>query len=221
VAERASSPRVQGGLSALRAERSVVDWTEIHERLVRSAEVVDRLLEPDSARAREIMDERARSLAKPLAFVAHADANRDGVHELACFSAGGEELAIETRYVLKVGELPPLEPLPWVPPLFLGVINYQGVVLPVVALHLLLARPARGASTDEHDQMIVLGTTQPEIALAIQSADDVIRPRAEQIAAPDALSATDVIVRGILGGTRLVLHGDVLLRDPRLFLIGD
>jgi len=171
------------------------------------------LLEPDADTARRLMDERAKQLARPLARAVSRGESLD----LACFSAGGEELAIETRYVIKVASLPAIEPIRWLSSVFLGVLNHQGSVLPVVDVHALLSG---AASSERHEQMLVLGDGQPEFAIVITSAEEVIRIDAEEIAAPDAIEQAS-FVRGILAGRRLVLRGDALMRDPRLFSAGD
>jgi len=169
----------------------------------------------DDVDGRRIMDERARLLARPLV-LAH-ETRADAV-ELACFSVGGEDLAIETRFVIKVAPLPPLEPIPWSPPLYLGVVNYQGVVLPVVALRRMLATAPKESTPEK---MLVLGTGLPELAIAVDAAEGVVLASADAIAAATALPAGDPLVRGILGGRRVVLRGDALLSDSRLFSAGD
>ena len=197
-----SSPRAPG-----------VDWSDAHGRLARAGEAIARLLEPDADTARRLMDERAKQLARPLARAVSRGESLD----LACFSAGGEELAIETRYVIKVASLPAIEPIPWLSSVFLGVLNHQGSVLPVVDVHALLSG---AASSERHEQMLVLGDGQPEFVIVITSAEEVIRIDVEEIAAPDAIEQAS-FVRGILAGRRLVLRGDALMRDPRLFSAGD
>ena len=164
---------------------------------------------------RRIMDERARELARPLALAADSSSS---TLELALFSAGGEDLAIETRFVIKVAPLPPVEPIPWSPPLYLGVVNYQGVVLPVVALHKLLASAPKEST---NAQMLVLGNALPELAVAVDSAEGVTLASPAAIAAAAALPGEDPLVRGILGGRRIVLRGDALLGDSRLFSAGE
>ena len=173
------------------------------------------MVEDDAIVGRRIMDERARELARPLAFAPDAAAS---MLELALFAVGGEDLAIETRFVIKVAPLPPVEPIPWSPPLYLGVVNYQGVVLPVVALHRLLASAPKEST---NAQMLVLGNAVPELAIAVDSAEGVVLASPEAIAAAAALPTEDPLVRGILGGRRIVLRGDALLADSRLSSAGE
>ncbi|HSO32886.1 MAG TPA: chemotaxis protein CheW [Labilithrix sp.] len=195
--------------------RTSIDWSEIREALERSRRAVERLLEPDAETGRRIMDERARSLARPVTL---GDGSAEDSLELACFSAHGEELAIETRFVVRVADLPPIEPVPWASPHFLGVVNYQGTVLPVVALHRLLAT-AEGETAPA--QMLVLGTGQPELALAIDAAEGVVRATAGTIDVATALLREDPLLQGIHGARRAILRGAALLSDPRLFSAGE
>ena len=169
----------------------------------------------DDVEGRRVMDERARLLARPLVLAHETPA--DSI-ELACFSAAGEELAIETRFVIKVAPLPPLEPSPWSSPLYLGVVNYQGIVLPAVSLQRMLVSAPKASAAE---QMLVLGTGAPELAIAIDTAEGVVLASAAAITAATALPHEDPLVRGILGGRRVVLRGDTLLADSRLFSAGE
>lgn len=171
--------------------------------------------EDDAVAGRRIMDARARALARPLALVADTTAN---TLELALFTVGGEDLAIETRFVIRVVPLPPVEPIPWALALYLGVVNYQGVVLPVVSLqHLLASAPKESTNA----QMLVLGSASPELAVAVDSAEGVRLTSREAIAAATALPGEDPLVQGILEGRRVVLDGAALLADSRMFSAGE
>ncbi|MDP2310390.1 MAG: chemotaxis protein CheW [Pseudomonadota bacterium] len=152
---------------------------------------------------RRIMDERARLLARPL--VAAVDTAGT---EMLFFSLGDEQLAIEVRYVLAVAPLPEVTPVPDLPPGFLGVVNQDGGILPVVDLRVLTS----GRPTDPGARILVIvGEHRRELGLAVWDAE---RIAAVATAHPTQDSA---LIRGVLDGQRVLVDGGALLRDPRLF----
>lgn len=152
---------------------------------------------------RQILDDRARQLARPLAVA--LDAARTDV---LFMSLGDERLAIELRYVRQIVALPEITAVPDLPPAFLGVVNLAGAILPVVDLGVLLTERRSGIGAK---RMVIVGEHRPELGLAV---DDV-----EQIVSEDKWQPVGdaPLVRGVLNGERLLIDGDWLLRDPRLF----
>ncbi len=188
-----------------------LDWRELHARLSRATETTARQLEPEEDEVRRILDARARELARRITAPTISATDI----ELAFFSVGDEQFAIEVCHVLEIATLPETEVVPWVPPVFRGVANHRGEVLPIVDLSALVTgkpQPAQGKL------MIVLGSGRPEIALSIDAAEEVTVVSLDAIrhdVLPDKLASIP-FVRGILLGHRLIVDGDALLRDPRL-----
>lgn len=153
---------------------------------------------------RRIMDERARVLARRVNVTVEAAGA-----ELLFFSIGEEQMAIEVRFVLEIVALPEVTPVPDLPPAFLGVVNHNGEILPVIDLGVLTSdRPmGQGAKL-----LVILGEHRREIGLAVH--------QTEQIATPtDIPTSTDSsLIRGVLDGQRVLVDGGALLCDPRLFL---
>jgi chemotaxis signal transduction protein len=194
-----------------------VDWESLHARIARARVQTRALLEPDAAAERRILDERARRLARPK----DAPSTQERL-ELALFSVGAEEYAIETQYVSRVVALPPVEPIPSVALPFLGVINYLGQPLPLIDIRALLASApqARGSDDPPLAFLLVLGSGRDELGVAIAAGEQVsLLPLAEiqSERLPDGLRAVS-FVRGLYQGRRLVLSGGALLEDPRLTL---
>lgn len=192
-------------------ERRELDWPELHARLRRAAEVSTCLLEPAEDDVRRILTVRARELARRVAAPTFSGTEL----ELAFFSVDDEEFAIEARHVLEVAILPEIEAVPLVPPVFRGVANHRGDVLPIVDLSALLTGTARAA---QGKWMLVLGSAHPELALSIDAAEEVATVAIEAIrreALPGDIASIP-FVRGIHLGHRLVVDGDALLADPRL-----
>lgn len=133
-----------------------------------------------------VLEARARVYAQPLA-VAHDD----GTLEMLRFSAGDEQYAIGTAFVLRIMPLPRINRLPQTPPHFAGLATFRGDVFAVVDLRRLLGADATVHAT----HLIILGRTQPDIALLADSIDGI------DVMSPDAPGALD---------------GAALLDDPRL-----
>lgn len=155
---------------------------------------------------RRILGERARSLARPALAVADATSM-----EVLLLSVGGEQLAVDVRFVREVARLPELTRVPDVPAQFLGVVNFGSEVLPIVDL---LALLGNRRTVDLPRWMVVIGELRAELGLAVDEAESVVRIRSwvETTGTP--------LIRGVLDGHRSILAGDVLLADPRLFIFG-
>ncbi len=66
--------------------------------------------------------------------------------EVARFRSGGQEYALETRFVHEVLRGAELTPCPGAPPVLRGLTLLRGEVLPVVELAPLFGRPASGTA---------------------------------------------------------------------------
>src|SRR5947209_15343497 len=119
-----------------------IDWQQVRARLAAAAAKTEQagLLTPE--RARTVMAERARLLARPLAAAAQAVA----ALEVIVFTLAGERYAVETTYVREVVRLAEVTPLPGVPAFLAGVTNRRGQVLALIDLPAFfgIAAPAPG-----------------------------------------------------------------------------
>jgi purine-binding chemotaxis protein CheW len=163
------------------------------------------------ARARAIMDDRTRRLARK-----QAPAQRAGdALEVLTFALGQERYAVETRYAREVVRLATITPVPGVPSFVMGVTNYRGQILCVLDLRLLLGAPATGIT--DLSRLIVFGGSA-EFGLLADRADEIRSLHAHEIlASPEAVIGTGrEFVRGVTRDALTVLDGAWLLRDPRL-----
>jgi purine-binding chemotaxis protein CheW len=189
------------------------DWAGVRRRLARAlaaAEAGDRLT-PERARA--LLEERARALARPPAATSDA-----GVLHLVTFALANERYGIEARHVRAVARLSDYTPVPGAPDFLLGVMNLRGEVLAVVDLRKFLGAAVRGVS--DLSRVLVLGADRAEFGILADEAHEV-RPLAADAVLDPPASVAGIGREYLLGVTAdalIILDGAVLLRDPRLFI---
>jgi purine-binding chemotaxis protein CheW len=114
------------------------DWEEVSRRLEASAGALAALDREDPAAQERLLRERAAALAATA--VAGSVRPADGVEVLA-FQCAGERYAFEAAWVARVLPLLPLTAIPGLPGFFAGVSIYEGEVLAVLDLRVLLGLP--------------------------------------------------------------------------------
>jgi chemotaxis signal transduction protein len=162
--------------------------------------------EPATAPAREILRERARQLARPLA-TASTTKRVDAVS----FSLGRERYAVEAGYVFAVFRLESLTPLPGARPPVAGVTRWRGDVLTVLDIRSLVG--ATTTALDDLARVIVLGTDRPELGLLADRIDDPLQLDAGSVhpLSADRASRGSEILRGVTSDAVVVLDAPALL----------
>jgi purine-binding chemotaxis protein CheW len=189
-----------------------IDWDEARRRLARAQAAAAATHSPSPERARAILEERARSLARPLP---EAKA-RGEVLELLTFGLGRERYAIETRFVREVTRLSDLTPVPGAPSFILGITNVRGEVVPVVDVRKLFGVAEKGLT--DLSRLVVLGTEATEFGLLADAVHDVERlPGSEALDAPESVAGIGrEYLRAVTRDALVVLDGEALLEDERL-----
>lgn len=162
----------------------------------------------------EILKERARLLAQPVAALQAPTAKRSVV----TFGLGLERYALETRFVQRVQRFAELTPLPGSAPHVLGLASVRGELLVVFDLRVLLGLPR--PQLGDLSRMLVLGEERPELAVVADSLDDVeALDESELLELPGSTSAeARPYLLGVTRTALLVFNGAVLLGDPRLYV---
>jgi purine-binding chemotaxis protein CheW len=176
---------------------------------------VNVLTKSDSAdREREILEERARILARP----PPAEVRAADRFELLIFSLSGETYALETRTVREVARFADFTAVPGASPFLLGVTNLRGEILPVFDLRRLAGITPKGLT--DISRLLVLGEDREELGLLADEVREVKRMRREEILdPPEELAAIGrALLLGVTKEAVIVLDGAALLRDERLFL---
>jgi len=163
--------------------------------------------------SRELLRERARALARPLAPIALSLSSG-----IVVFSLGDERYAIETRFVHTVQRVPGITPLPAAPAFVLGLAPAFGELLVVFDLRALLGtgRPA----FSESSRMLVLGEQSAELAIVADAVHDVQELHDNDVFESPAATADDVrpYLRGVTGQGVSVFDGAALLGGAQLYV---
>ncbi len=191
-----------------------IDWRDLRRRLAAAAAASEEALRLPADRAKAVMDERARALARR---PAPAPAPGETL-EVVTFALGAERYGLEARHVLEVLRLADLTPVPGTPDFLAGVTNLRGDILAVVDLRRLLGVAVRGLT--DLARVIVVGGDRAELGLLADAAHGVTALRAEELLDPpgSVSGAGRDYVRGITREALIVLDGAVLLGDRRLFV---
>jgi purine-binding chemotaxis protein CheW len=191
-----------------------IDWTAVHGRLAEHEAALRTAAEPSPEQAREILDARARWLAR----VPQGSSRPEDLLDVVTFQLGGERYGVETSCVRKVERPGAVVPVPGTPPLLLGVVNLRGSLLPVFDLCRLfgLATPPVTPSS----RLLVLGKDEDEFGVVADTVLAVTTVRAGELLEPPDGTAGGGHARGITADGTVVLDGDRLLGDPRLFIDG-
>jgi purine-binding chemotaxis protein CheW len=188
-----------------------VDWDEVRRRLARASSALEESGRPSPERARAVLDERARALAR----VPQAGPRPAEVLTAVPFHLAGERYALEARFVREALPFTGCAPLPGAPELFAGLVNLRGEVLPAFDLRPLLGLGR--APWPDSARVLVLGEDRPDLGLLADSVSEVTALRLDEVHDPPAREGRE-FVRGLTPDALVVLDAEALLRDPRLFL---
>lgn len=188
-----------------------IDWRQVRERLDRAIAATDAAFQPSPARARELLEERARLLARPL-----LRPSPEAMLEVLVFSVGRERYAIGAQHVREVVRLIDFTAVPGLPAHFLGVTVLRGELLPIVDLRQLFTGPTVGVS--DLSRVIVLGAPAPELGLLADEAHALVELPVAQVLEPPARAGgiNRELILGVTCDALIVLDAPKLLADPNL-----
>lgn len=201
-------------MKRLTAQPKVIDWQQVRQRLARAVAATEESLHLSPERARAVLDERARTLARvPAAALRAAD-----ILEVVTFSLGSERYAIQASHVREVVRVTEHTPIPGSPDFLMGVINLRGDIVALLDL-----RPFFGLgpqAVTDFSRILVLGGERVEFGILVDAAHEVLRLRLDEILEPpgELTSAGRQFLRGVTADALIVLDGSLLLRDQRLFI---
>ena len=112
---------------------------KVADLLARAAEAPPEVVRLSPEKAKAVLDERARALAR----VPPAAAEASQILEIATFALANENYGVETRYVREVVRLSDYTPLPGAPAFLVGVLNLRGEILALIDLRTFFGVPAR------------------------------------------------------------------------------
>lgn len=187
-----------------------LDWEEAYAWLDRLAKAAESASSRTPEEAQALLDARARELARPMV----PERASGTLLEVARFRSGGQEYALETRFVHEVLRSTELTPLPGAPPLLRGLTLLRGEVLPVVELGPLFGRPVSGSGSG----VLLIGLGRADLGLSVEAVEEVVLLSRDTLLPPPATIAAEAarLVSGIHREGTLLLEGEALLSDSRL-----
>jgi purine-binding chemotaxis protein CheW len=191
-----------------------IDWKRVRELLARAIQATEEATTLSPERARSVMEERARVLAR----VPPEPPRTAEILEVAIFVLGAERYAIETRYVREIVRLADFTPVPGAPDFVVGVMSLRGEILAVIDLRRFLGVPVAGLT--DLSRVVVLGPEPAAFGVLADQTREVSTLRIEEVLEPPETVAGvgREYLRGVTGNALIVLDGAALLGDPRLFI---
>jgi len=191
-----------------------IDWRSVREKIEYTIEATREAAKYTPDRTREILDERARRLAQPL-----ADTRKhEDILDVLTFVLAGERYGIETRHVREVLRLTEFTAVPGAPDFIIGVTNLRGEIVVVVDLRLFFELPSKGLT--DRSRIIIFGDAAIEFAIVADTVQSVVQlPVVDFLTEPvfEGKHGRNC-VQGVTRDALIVLDGSALMSDQRLFL---
>jgi purine-binding chemotaxis protein CheW len=191
-----------------------IDWQDLKERMARAQAALAAAEHLSAQQAKAVMDQRARVLAQ----VPERAPDTKQLLEVMTFRLANEKMAVETRYVRGVHRLGDITPLPGSPHFLAGVTNLRGGILAVMDLREFFGIPA--AETDARSRIVILGGNQPDFGMLVDEVYEVVRLHIDDVLDPpgSVSGMSRDCLRGVTQDALLVLDGEALLADERLYV---
>ena len=198
----------------MKPERSEIGWREVERKLARAAAFTEPAPSTSPESARAILAERARLLAR----VPDPPPSATEILTVATFALGNEQYAIESRLLRGIVRVTDVTPVPDTPGYLVGVTNVRGEMLPLVDLRKLFGVTVKGLT--DLSRIAVLGLERAELGLLADAVHEVTTLRRADLHEPPGPVAgigPDYLL-GVTEDALIVLDGEALLADPRLFV---
>jgi purine-binding chemotaxis protein CheW len=153
------------------------EWAEVRRRLSLVAPGAALETHGEADRQREVLEERARGLARPAVRAAPEEEMT-----LVGFGLGGESWSVEAPFVWEAFRLLQLVPLPGARAPVTGVTSWRGSVLLVLDLRFVLGVPVTPLTDLAH--VLVLGDEEPAFGVLVDALGEVTRLDREALVEP-------------------------------------
>jgi purine-binding chemotaxis protein CheW len=162
----------------------------------------------------EIMARRAEALARD----ARSEEQKDEGDLVQVLGIGDERYALELQFIWEIFPYRPVTPVPGLPPMVRGVINFRGEIIPLYDLAALVSgQTVKSAPTGA---CVVLGRERIEFAVAVDLVEPPVR-----IANADLRSSLSrpgdrnfAYIRGFTPAGAIVLNAGAMLGDEALII---
>jgi chemotaxis signal transduction protein len=161
---------------------------------------------------RQVLEERARALARPPADQADGDAV-----ELVVLTVGVERFGVDVRLVREVRPLAGLAPVPGTPGWWAGLVNLRGSLCPVLSLERYLRAGRAAPDADGQAPGVLVVVTAPfTAALLVDAAAEVRRVAPATLRSVTGATGDPAAAQAVTDDLVQVLDPGVLLADPAL-----
>lgn len=185
---------------------SRIDWAVARERLDLLARAVAGEMERTPEQTRQVLESRARTLAKPLS----TGPAQESIEVLG-FTISGERYAIESRFVFAVFRLEHLTLVPAADPPLVGLTAWRGELLTLLDLRVVTGTSA--AVLSDLAWVAVIGDESAAFGILVDDLPVITRlTRSEIGPVPAGLTGTRQYMRGITREAILVLDAVELIR---------
>lgn len=188
------------------ARPRVIDWAELRRRLDAAAVAVAQIESPSADRVREILNERARALARRGPSPPPGD-----VMDVVVFRLSSETFALDAAHVIDVFRLRELTLVPGSEPPAFAVTVRHGALLALIDLRLALGRPA--IALNDLTTVITLGRERAEFGILADAIDGMAGLRPTDIHPMEAGGHARPWVRGVTKDGVTVLDAGELVRS--------
>jgi purine-binding chemotaxis protein CheW len=201
-------------LRARQEERTAVDWSEVHRRLLNARSGIERALTPAPDEKKRVLKARARELAQEIGEKSASEATVEVVELLLAQEAYG----IESSYVREVYPLKGYTPLPGTPSFVLGIINVRGQIVSVVDLRRFFGLPEM--EINERSKVMIVRNDGMEFGILADAIRGVRSIKLEEIQ-PPLPTLTGIraeYLRGVTSERLAVLDAEKILSDRKMVI---
>jgi purine-binding chemotaxis protein CheW len=133
-------------------------------------------------------------------------------HQLVGFNLDEQRYALHLTAVERVVRMVEITPLPKAPQIVLGVINVQGLIIPVVDIRRRFRIPARDIRLSDH--LLIARTARRTVALALDAVTGIVERSAQAVITAEEILPGLEYVEGVMkldDGLILIHDLDTLL----------
>ncbi len=129
----------------------------------------------------------------------------DGGLDYLSFEINNNRYAINLKYITSTFQIEDITPIPGLPPLYKGLINNRGYIIPIIDIRYLTERKAMGLS--DNLKAIIIEYNNKKSAIAVNRVSDIIHIKENQINLFENRSNSfDIdIFDGIAGSNTLII----------------
>lgn len=192
--------------------KAVIDWDELRRRLERNRAALEHGAAPAAEKAKQILRDRAKELAREAPEAPAPDA----FLEVVAFQLASETYALETSWVGEVYPLKEFTPLPGTRPFVLGLLNVRGRLLLVIDIKKFFDLPEKGLT--DLNKVIIVHRNGLELGILADAILGVrLVPLAEMQPSLPTLTGIRVdYLRGVTKERLVVLNAEKILSDKKL-----